>query len=400
MALKHTILFTVMPRGISVNATPLPVSVFVSPRLEGADNLGAFSDWVQWTRHLADSGLTVQLRCGSQTHHASIDRQPLRPDLWEQLFKEDTLVRSHAFDDYSGHGIISYPVRQALSALKAIYQQASVSLALPDGAAGGRPTDEGGNRRVLRDLLDGLDVNWNGREAPGWRAAVRLTKDSARRAAAQESLSGPLDGEGLIVAKPDPKALQKVAVPFAVFHHMPTPPRDDLSLDAEKVLDFHQALTALSSYPELLRALGLVFDLHLPGAFVPETPLDFFSKEIPVFSLSFKKDDQGNITQAVAFRNDVWNKTRRPEISASNLKSYEGKYQSKDDPDNMVQLISRHNLIVIKQLWDGKEVEVTPLTASYFYNDPQSFPLQILRDKDGAVSQIIILGMDYFDKVR
>jgi len=135
-------------------------------------------------------------------------------------------------------------------------------------------------------------------------------------------------------------------------------------------------------------------------SFVPETPLDFFSKEIPVFSLSFKKDDQGNITQAVAFRNDVWNKTRRPEISASNLKSYEGKYQSKDDPDNMVQLISRHNLIVIKQLWDGKEVEVTPLTASYFYNDPQSFPLQILRDKDGAVSQIIILGMDYFDKVR
>ena len=36
MAIKQTILFTVMPRGMTVNADPLPVSVFVSPRLEGA----------------------------------------------------------------------------------------------------------------------------------------------------------------------------------------------------------------------------------------------------------------------------------------------------------------------------------------------------------------------------
>src|SRR5262249_4548334 len=101
------------------------------------------------------------------------------------------------------------------------------------------------------------------------------------------ALSGPLDREGLIVAKPNPNALQKVAVPFAVFHHMPTPPRDDLSLDAEKVLDFHQALTALNSYPELLRALGLVFDLHLPRAFVPETPPGQFG------TLSVVKADAG-----------------------------------------------------------------------------------------------------------
>ena len=181
-------------------------------------------------------------------------------------------MRSHAFDDYTDRGIISYQVRQALSALKSIYQEASVSLALPESPADGKQGREGGNRAVLRDLVGGLEVNWDGRKAKQWREAVRLQAASPRLAAAAAALSGPLDREGLIVAKTDPGARQKVAVPFAVFHHMPTPKRDDLAVDPDTLLDFHQALSALNSYPELLRALGLVFDVGLPRDFVAETP--------------------------------------------------------------------------------------------------------------------------------
>ena len=275
MAQKQTILFTVMPRGISVNADPLPVSVFVSPRLEGADTLGAFQDWLRWTRRLKHRGLKLQFRCGNRAFTAPIDRDPLQPDLWEQLFKEDTLVRSHVFDDYSDRGIISYPVRQALSALKAIYQEASVSLALPE-APNGEGQHERGNRRILRELVSGLEVNWNGDEAPRWRQVVRITKKTADIAQAQQALTGPLDREGLIVSKPDSSALQKVAVPFAVFHHMPTPKRNELKIDPDTLFDFHQALSALNSYPDLLRALGLVFDIKLPRQFVAQKPLGQF----------------------------------------------------------------------------------------------------------------------------
>ena len=40
--------------------------------------------------------------------------------------------------------------------------------------------------------------------------------------------------------------------------------------------------------------------------FVPESELSFFSKAIPLFSLDFSKDKDGNITQVLAFKRDVW----------------------------------------------------------------------------------------------
>ncbi|GAB4429679.1 MAG: hypothetical protein Kow0031_10270 [Anaerolineae bacterium] len=278
MATEQTILFTVIPRGLSVNSDPMPVSVVVSPRLVGEDKLGAFPDWLGWTRRLQERGLTLVLRCAGQSFKTSIDTEILRPDLWEQLFREDTLVRSHQFNDYSQYGIISYSVREALSALKSVYQEAGLHLALPENPARGQTRDDGGNRNRLANLVDGLDVHWNGDRAKKWREVVRQMNRSPRYAVAQQALSGPLDSEGLFVSRPDPTALRKIAVPFSVFHHMPTPKRDEIALDTDTVLDFHQALSSLNSYPELLRALGLVFDLELPRSFVKETPLGQFGR--------------------------------------------------------------------------------------------------------------------------
>jgi hypothetical protein len=131
MAVTQTVLFTVMLRAISVNRDGAPVSVLVSPRLMGANRLGEFPDWVSWTTRLREAGLRFTFRNGVRTADVGIDTTVLRPDLWGALFNERTLVRSRVFDDYSRHGIISYPVRQSLSALKGIYQEAGLSLALP-----------------------------------------------------------------------------------------------------------------------------------------------------------------------------------------------------------------------------------------------------------------------------
>ncbi len=279
-----------MPRGISANGKTMPVSVFVSPRLNGADNLGAFDDWVDWTRKLREHGLSLSIQCGANPpRDFPIDQAPLRPKLWEQLFNAQTYVRSHdTFDDYSDRAVISFSMRQTFSALKTIYQLAGVALALPDRfpisdvAVSGVGTSfisevaprfirDVSNRGLLRNLVDGLQVHWVGESAGERREKERLTPQSFGFPGTQ-GIDEPLDNEGAIIRRIDPGT---VAMPFAVFHHMPALPdkkyRPPELPDPNKLFDFHQALSSLNSYPDLLRALGIIFDLDLPSKFVPDT---------------------------------------------------------------------------------------------------------------------------------
>jgi len=186
MATTQTVLFTVIPRGLSINGTTLPVSVVVSPRLVGPDRLGGYPDFVDWTQKVK-GGAQFVFKCGTKTATVPINTAPLRPDLWKALFNARTFVRSRTFDDYSAHGVMSFSVRETLSALKAVYQEASVVLALPDpedardpndsdaagqsGPVAGPPTVT--NRSRLREILGGLDVHWNKDNAKRWRAVAR-----------------------------------------------------------------------------------------------------------------------------------------------------------------------------------------------------------------------------------
>jgi hypothetical protein len=277
MAAQQTVLFTVLPRAITLNAATLPVSVLVSPRLMGGTRLGAFPDWVSWTALLKKAGLTLIFRNGTKQTEVRIDTKVLRPELWKALFNEKTLVRSRQFDDYSGHGIISYSMRESLSALKAVYQVAGVVLALPDAISGG--DDRQDNRYLLKGLTEGFDVHWNGDMAKRWRHVVR-NRYRETKTPVPRGVQGPLDGEGLFIYKPQPTSSQSVAVPFSVFHHMPTPdPKTagEVQFDPDSV-DFHQAIGSLESHPELLRALGLVFDLELPADFLTQTPANGYDR--------------------------------------------------------------------------------------------------------------------------
>jgi hypothetical protein len=279
-AIKQTLVFTIMVRGVSMKTGTLPVSVYASPRLFGAQKLGAFQDWIRWTRLLKEKGFSFEVQCGAQKTTVQINREVLQPDLWEELFKDDTLVRPYDFPDYSNRGILSFSIRQTLSALKATYQKAGLEIGLPDNPTEDPTGKRKSNRRKLTEMVDGFDVHWDGRLAGEWRNMVRTRKPSMETLNYQGSppLSGALDSEGAIIAQPDSEALKKIALPFAVFHHMPTPKYDhnrdskgNLILNTKDLLDFHQVLSSLNSYPDLLRALGLVFDLELPANFVQAT---------------------------------------------------------------------------------------------------------------------------------
>jgi hypothetical protein len=133
--------------------------------------------------------------------------------------------------------------------------------------------------------------------------------------------------------------------------------------------------------------------------FVPESELAFFTRAMPLFSLDFSKDRDGNITKVVAFKRDVWVKTNKPALTPAVLKTYEGKFRSKDDPDNEIRIIAKDSSLVIKQLWDGKETVVQPLTDTYFYNNAQSLALQIIKGGDGKIGQVVWLMTNVFNRV-
>ena len=84
------------------------------------------------------------------------------------------------------------------------------------------------------------------------------------------------DGIATTTDGPDPNAAHDMATRFGLFHSVPAapgrPPLASTAKEFEKTLDFHAALTALNSYPSLLRALGLVFDVEIPSSLCPASP--------------------------------------------------------------------------------------------------------------------------------
>jgi hypothetical protein len=134
-------------------------------------------------------------------------------------------------------------------------------------------------------------------------------------------------------------------------------------------------------------------------SFLPESELSFFSKQIPQFSLDFSKNKDGVITQVLAFKHDVWIKTNKPALTPTILKSYEGKYRSQDDPDNEISITAADSNIVVRQLWDKKDRVLEPLTDIYFNNQDRSFPLVVVKDEQGKVTQVVLMTGNVFKKL-
>jgi hypothetical protein len=190
------------------------------------------------------------------------------------MFDSKSFVRSHTFDDYSDRTIFSYPVRFALSTLKEIYQTASVELALPEPSQGSR--SEHGQRRIVAEVLAGMEANWNDIMGDSLRAYYRKLFSGGSNFFPPQYAPGDLSPDGLITKMPPAAAdrflRERMIEQFSVVSHVPAgKPITDNKPDFDKLIDFHQALSSLNSYPALMRALGLVFDVDLPADFVATT---------------------------------------------------------------------------------------------------------------------------------
>jgi hypothetical protein len=148
---------------------------------------------------------------------------------------------------------------------------------------------------------------------------------------------------------------------------------------------------------------SLTIHQHWDGAtrenFVPSAEGKFFERDFPRFTLEFSQDQQGRLSQFVALGRDHWIRVVKPTLSAARLKTYEGKFRSEDDSDNMVQLIAADSALTVRELWNKKEIRVKALSNTYFNDEKLSFPLQLIMD-NGQVKKIVLLGNQSFVRIE
>jgi len=141
--------------------------------------------------------------------------------------------------------------------------------------------------------------------------------------------------------------------------------------------------------------------------FAAKSPLDFFGKTAPGFTLQFTSDNAGHITQVLAFGTDVWvrsNNYHAPveiKLTAQELKKFEGKYEAANKKGTYIQISSNGNGLVLKQLWDNKQIDFAAASTSDFFAKAEpGFTLQFTGNNSGGVTKVLAFGKDVWEKVN
>jgi hypothetical protein len=274
---RQTLIFVVLPGGMTATKT-LRLSIYLTPRLGQGAILAAFSDMLHWTSLVKQHGLKFELVCAGKKASASVNQGVLRPDVWQTIFQPTTFVENYTIPDFDKRLIVSYPVRDAMSYFKWAYQAVGTGTApLGDGRNPLEIVLEGlvfrdGSKSTLADQIAAMRVTMWGEQQSfltGGAGGVTVVTTTA-------GIAAPLPPDGIPTTLSAPSQTHDTITRFAAFHSMPPaphrPPLPQTEADFAKTLDFHRALTALNSYPALLRALGLVFDIELPESFCAGSP--------------------------------------------------------------------------------------------------------------------------------
>ena len=276
---RQTLTFVVLPNGRAAGHK-LRLSIYMTPRLEGAATLQGFPDFLHWTAQVQQHGLKFTLASGAKTAVIGVDNTVLRPDLWDAIFQSTTYVEKFVVPDLDQHLFVSYPARDAATFLKYAYQTMAM---LP-------ATSNVDGHDILGDLLSdlmfreghnsNLVATLRRKRLSLWDAQQSATAPVPGRAPRVTRLGGavarelPADGVPTVLTRP-PQTRDAVER-FALYHHMPPahhrPPLPKNEAGFAKTLDFHRALSALNAYPALLRALGLVFDVEVPASLCAISP--------------------------------------------------------------------------------------------------------------------------------
>lgn len=273
--------FVALPNGL-ISAGKLRVSVYLTPRLEGATQLKTFPDMLYWAARIKKYGMQFTLASGTNTATVAVDKSVLRPDVWNTIFKSDTFVEKYQIPAFDKRLFVSYPERDVMSFVKYAYQSLSANVLQQSTQERGGILSRllqalvfrQGRVSNLKDTLAELRISlWREQQNQNFNLKSAARHRSKASAAA---LASSLPPDGVATSPTLPAGTRQAMTQFALFHSMPSaksrPPLPTTESDFAKTLDFHKALSALNSYPSLMRALGLVFDLEVPAALCQPSP--------------------------------------------------------------------------------------------------------------------------------
>lgn len=240
-AITEEIIWTALPNGVagSGGARSLRLSVLVSPRLKNGATLDRFPDFIDWPRTLEGVTFVAHLGATSVVENQGLRRVPAADsNLWRALFTDATFVRSHTFDDYSTRSIHSYPVLNVLGFIQDQYTRIGIAspLELP-------PTASLGEQGSFGQI-----------EIPAAARAARQ-KDLRKRVAVAPVHALPASPRS--ASSPPDDFLQ------VDLFHTTNPAATHRLPVALPEIDFHQMVSLLGEYPEVLRLMGLVIDFTI-----------------------------------------------------------------------------------------------------------------------------------------
>jgi len=140
-------------------------------------------------------------------------------------------------------------------------------------------------------------------------------------------------------------------------------------------------------------------------SFMPISDVEIFSKGA-MMTIKFTKGSNGEITYLQAVKGKIWDKGPKPDekvavnLSAANLKAFEGKYSMPVQGDvAYVEITATEKGLMLKQLWDGQQISFFPTSELEFYNKEKAFPLKFIK-KNGAIAQVEAFRKDVWNRVN
>ena len=251
------VLWTALPNHFDKNKR-LRISLHVAPRIVNDDGssthgkLGGCPAFHEWPKRLATLKFKVEFDNGVTAQ--GVPEQQGDSALWSRLFPADTPLQPFEFQNHAKRYLHVFPVRGVHKFVQQAY-----------GAAGAQGIDHPSIDDPFGPLahfapLEHLAVL--SRDSPTYfdeRARARAPKEGTGKVVHEQVASASLS--------PDQQAVANTLFEAYRFYHRPGSQNRDLptnyiepSPKAPK-LDFHQRVSALADYPQVLRKLGLVIDL-------------------------------------------------------------------------------------------------------------------------------------------
>ncbi len=121
--------------------------------------------------------------------------------------------------------------------------------------------------------------------------------------------------------------------------------------------------------------------------------------------ITFVKSPAGEITGASVGDKDEITRVKNYvpvqaiKLTADQLKAYQGKYEFDQQKGTFLTITATADGLVLKQLWDNKEISFINVADNEFINKEAMFPLKFTKDAAGNVTKVLAFNKDSWDKV-